>query len=36
MKIIKKIYNFLMWPIRTHRMRKRLETLRQRDPFIYK
>jgi hypothetical protein len=37
---MKKIIDFLLWPIRhlqeRRRLKKRLEELRKRDPFIYK
>jgi hypothetical protein len=37
---MKKIFNFLAWPIRSflerRRYKKRIAELRKRDPFIYK
>jgi hypothetical protein len=37
---MQKIINFITWPWRTwrekQRLKKRLEELRKRDPFIYK
>lgn len=36
MKRLNKIINFLSWPWRNYKMKRRLKELRVRDPFIYK
>jgi len=37
---MKKIWEWISWPMRTYmerrRLRKRIEELRKRDPFIYR
>jgi hypothetical protein len=38
--MIKKIINFLLWPLRSYqehrRLKKRIKELKNKDPFIYK